>query len=497
MAQQHGDRLSAVDASFLAQESESAHMHVGAVTLFEGPPPAYEDFVDQIRGRLHYVPRYRQKLAIPPMETGRPLWVDDTSFNLEYHVRHTALPKPGSEEQLRALAARVHSQRLDRSKPLWEIWLVQGLEDNRFALIFKTHHALVDGVAGVDLATVLLDLTPVPAAAAHQDEPWVPRREPSPVDLAARGVRGLVSAPLKLATRAAVAATRPNETFEATRVAMEGLGEVAWATLNPAPPTPLNVEIGPHRRLLFVRNDLEDFKRVKDAFGTTVNDVVLATVAGALSKWLRLRGVRTEGLELRALVPVSIRTEDQHHQLGNRIAAMRGPLPVYVEDPVARLQVVRHAMDGLKDSKQALGAEVLAGMQALAPPTVFAQASRLNFSTRLFNLLVTNVPGPQFPLYILGRELQDLFPVAFLPKRHALAVAIMSYDGGMDFGLLGDYDAMPDLDRLGEMLDESLAELLAAADAATGNPVTNGKASASSRARTSRPRTSSRATTGA
>ena len=187
MAQQHGDRLSAVDASFLAQESESAHMHVGAVTLFEGPPPAYEDFVDQIRGRLHHVPRYRQKLAIPPMETGRPLWVDDTSFNLEYHVRHTALPKPGSEEQLRALAARVHSQRLDRSKPLWEIWLVQGLEGNRFALIFKPHHALVDGVAGVDLATVLLDLTPVPAAAAHQDEPWVPRREPSPVDLAARG----------------------------------------------------------------------------------------------------------------------------------------------------------------------------------------------------------------------------------------------------------------------------------------------------------------------
>jgi WS/DGAT/MGAT family acyltransferase len=466
MAQQHGDRLSAVDASFLAQESESAHMHVGAVTLFEGPPPAYEDFVDQIRGRLHHVPRYRQKLAIPPMETGRPLWVDDTSFNLEYHVRHTALPKPGSEEQLRALAARIHSQRLDRSKPLWEIWLVQGLEDNRFALIFKTHHALVDGVAGVDLATVLLDLTPVPAPAARQDEPWVPRREPSPVDLAARGVRGLVSAPLKLATRAAVAATRPNETFEATRVAMEGLGEVAWATLNPAPPTPLNVEIGPHRRLVFVRNDLEDFKRVKDAFGTTVNDVVLATVAGALSRWLRSRGVRTEGLELRALVPVSIRTEDQHQQLGNRIAAMRGPLPVYVEDPVARLRVVKQAMDGLKDSKQAVGAEVLAAAQNFAPPTVLAQASRLNFSTRLFNLLVTNVPGPQFPLYLLGRQMLDLFPVAFLPKHHALAVAIMSYNGRMDFGLLGDYDALPDLELIGDAVQESLRELLDAAAAA-------------------------------
>jgi hypothetical protein len=205
--------------------------------------------------------------------------------------------------------------------------------------------------------------------------------------------------------------------------------------------------------------------------------------------------VRTEGLELRALVPVSIRGRDQQQDMGNRIAAMRGPLPVYVEDPVARLQVVRRAMDGLKDSKQALGAEVLAGMQALAPPTVFAQASRLNFSTRLFNLLVTNVPGPQFPLYVLGRELQDLFPVAFLPKHHALAVAIMSYDGGMDFGLLGDYDAMPDLEELGEMLQASLEELLEAAEAEAGAPATNGKSRASSRARTSRPRTSSRATT--
>jgi WS/DGAT/MGAT family acyltransferase len=222
---------------------------------------------------------------------------------------------------------------------------------------------------------------------------------------------------------------------------------------------------------------------------------VLTVVAGALQKWLRSRGVRTEGLELRALVPVSIRGRDQQQDMGNRIAAMRGPLPVYVEDPVARLQVVRRAMDGLKDSKQALGAEVLAGMQALAPPTVFAQASRLNFSTRLFNLLVTNVPGPQFPLYVLGRELQDLFPVAFLPRHHALAVAIMSYDGGMDFGLLGDYDAMPDLEELGEMLQASLEELLEAAEAEAGAPATNGKSRASSRARTSRPRTSSRATT--
>jgi diacylglycerol O-acyltransferase / wax synthase len=302
------------------------------------------------------------------------------------------------------------------------------------------------------------------------------------------------------------AATHPRESLHETREALEGVGEVVWAGMNPAPDTPLNVEIGPHRRLAWVRHELADFKRVKNAFGGTVNDVVLAVVAGALQKWLRSRGVRTEGLELRALVPVSIRgARDQRGELGNRIAAMRAPLPVYVEDPVARLQVVRQAMDGLKESKQALGAEVISGMQALAPPTIFAQASRLNFSTRLFNLLVTNVPGPQMPLYVLGRRLDDLFAVAFLPKNHALAIAIMSYDGGMDFGLLGDYDAMPDLDRVGDLLGASLQELVDAAWAASGEPETNGNQRSggepfgrdrtSSRARTSRPRTSSPATT--
>jgi diacylglycerol O-acyltransferase / wax synthase len=491
MTQEHGDRLTAVDASFLAQEGPTSHMHVGAVMIFEGSAPGFEELADHVRGRLHLVPRFRQKLAFPPLETGRPLWVDDPSFNLEYHVRDTALPAPGSEAQLRALAARVHSQALDRSKPLWEMWLVHGLEADRFALITKTHHALVDGVAGVDLATVLFDLTRAPAAVEHGDAAWTPQPAPSGVQMAARGVRGVLGLPLTATARAVGAATHPSLALHETREALEGLGEVVWAGLNPAPSTPLNVEIGPHRRLVTVRQELAALKEIKDALGGTVNDVVLTVVTGALQQWLRSRGVRTEGLELRALVPVSIRARDEHRQLGNRLAAMRAPLPVYVEDPVARLQVVRRAMDGLKESKQAVGAEVLAGMQALAPPTILAQASRLNFSTRLFNLLVTNVPGPQFPLYILGRELQDLFPVAFLPKGHALAVAVMSYDGGMDFGLLGDYDAMPDLDDFGELLAASAEELLTAArrEGATGN------GRASSPARTSRPRTSSRAST--
>ena len=273
--------------------------------------------------------------------------------------------------------------------------------------------------------------------------------------------------------------------------AVEGLGEIVWAAANPAPPSPLNVEIGPHRRFAGVACELQDFKAVKNAFGGTVNDVVLTVVAGALRRWLRSRGVRTEGLELRALVPVSIRPKGAENQLGNQIAVMRGPLPVYIEDPVARLQVVRQAMDGLKESKQAVGAEVLAGVQNLAPPTVLAQASRINFSTRLFNLLVTNVPGPQFPLYALGRKLDDLFPVAFLPRDHSLAVAIMSYNGGMDFGLLGDFDAMPDLDALGAMFEEARDELVgvARAQASNGAPSTP--------KRTSRPRTSSRASKGA
>jgi diacylglycerol O-acyltransferase / wax synthase len=463
MAQQHGDRLTAMDAAFLAQEGPDAHMHIGAVALFAGPPPGYEDLCNHIRGRLHLVPRYRQKLAIPPLETGRPLWVDDPNFNLEYHVRHTALPHPGSEEQLRALAARIHSQRLDRNKPLWELWLVQGLEDGRFALISKTHHSLVDGISGVDLATVIFDLEAVPQPVLHEGEPWSPQPEPSSAQLAARGVAGLVRAPLSIAARAAGAAARPQTTLQTAREAIEGLAEVAWAGLNPAPETPLNVPIGPHRRLAFVPNELSDFKFVKNELGGTVNDVVLTVVAGGLRRWLQSRGVRVEGLELRGLVPVSTRTADQRNQLGNRLTVMRGPLPVYIADPVARLRVVRRAMDGLKESKQAVGAEVLTSLEQFAPPTILAQASRLNFSTRFFNLLVTNVPGPQIPLYVLGRQLEDLYPVAFLPRDHALAVAIMSYNGRLDFGLLADYDAMPDLDELAGYFAEARDEIVGAA----------------------------------
>jgi WS/DGAT/MGAT family acyltransferase len=463
MPQQHLDRLTAVDASFLHQERGASHMHVGAVTVFEGPPPPFPEFVDSIRERLHLVPRYRQRLEFPRLESGRPLWVDDPTFTLDYHVRHTALPRPGGPDLLLDLTARIFSQRLDRSKPLWEMWIVEGLEDDRFALLSKTHHALIDGISGMDLAAVLLDLTPEHQPVEHPDRAWEPLPVPGPAEVLATGALGALRALVSGGTRVAGALAKPGTIAQEAKVVAEGVGEIVWAGLNPAPPTPLNVPIGPHRRYVVVRERLEDFKLVKDVFGGTVNDVVLAVVSGALRDWLHTRGVRTEGLELRALVPVSTRAEHEHGTLGNRIAAVRGPLPVYVEDPVTRLRTVKAAMDGVKESKQALGAEIIAGVQGFAPPTILAQASRLNFSTRLFNLIVTNVPGPQFPLYLLGRRMLELHPVAFLPEDHALAIAIMSYDGKLSFGLLADYDAMPDVDRIADGIAASLAELVALA----------------------------------
>ena len=457
------DRLSALDVSFLTNESSSAHMHVGGIMIFEGPPPAYDDLLEHIRSRLHLVPRFRQKLAHPPVPTGRPFWIDDPAFNLEYHVRHSALPSPGSEEQLRNMAARVFSQQLDRTKPLWELWIVQGLTRKRFALVTKTHHALVDGVSGVDIATVLFDVKPVPEP-SHPEHDWIPAPEPSGAQLLAKDAEGLISTPIRVARRLEHAIEHPRSALGQLGEAAEALGEVGWNFANPAPDVPLNVPIGSHRRFDWVRTDLARFKRVKDVLGGTVNDVVLTVVSGAMRRWLQSRGVRTEGLELRTQVPVSIRAADEHGHLGNKIAAVRAPLPVYVEDPIQRLDVVRKAMDGVKQSKQALGAEVISRFNDFAPPTLLAQSARVNFSTRLFNLVVTNVPGPQIPLYVLGRELEDIFPVGFLPPNQALFIAIMSYNGEINFGLLGDYDVMYDLDEVAVAIEESIAELVEAAE---------------------------------
>ena len=294
----------------------------------------------------------------------------------------------------------------------------------------------------------------------------MPQPEPGTTELVARGISDLVAAPIKFAERAVEAVRNPETTARKAVEALEGVSEIVSAFADPAPDVPLNQPIGPHRRYVWVRSELAAFKRIKDALGGTVNDVVLAVVTGSVRNWLQSRGIRTEGLELRALVPVSIRTEDERGDLGNRIALMRGPLPVYVEDPVRRLRVISEEMAGLKRSKQALGAEVISRFNDFAPPTLLAQASRINFSTRLFNLIVTNVPGPQLPLYVLGREMEEVFPVAFLPENHALAIAIMSYNGKVGFGLLADYDSMEDVEAVSDGISESLAELEQAAGAA-------------------------------
>ena len=470
MAQQHLDRLTSTDASFLHHESRCSHMHIGGLLLFDGPPPALQELIDHIRGRLHLIPRYRQKLATPPFDSGRPLWIDDNSFKLDYHVRSAALPSPGSEAQLLEAVARIAAQPLDRTKPLWECWLIEGIEPNRgteterFALISKNHHALVDGVAGMDLAAALFDLSPEPPTPATEGLiAWQPQPEPSPLEMVFAGARDALGTAAGLTARTLDAAAHPSNTAGALRDAAEGLGELLWMALNPAPQTPLNVPIGPDRRFAIVRQDLADYKTVKDCFGATVNDVVLSVVSGALGHWLRSRGLRTDGVEMRALVPVSVRARDDNQTLGNRLTAMRGPLPVYIRDPVVRLGVVSAAMADLKESKQAVGAATLVAVNDRMPPTVLAQASRIQFSTRLFNLLVTNVPGPQAALYILGRELKDMFPLAFLPENNALAVAIMSYNGRIGYGLLGDFDALPDIELIADGIEQSLQELLAVA----------------------------------
>jgi WS/DGAT/MGAT family acyltransferase len=459
----HMDRLSSVDASFLAQEREGSHMHIGGLLIFEGPAPSREDFVAHLEARLHLVPRYRQKVSFPRLEMGRPLWVDDPTFNMGYHVRHTALPAPGSVEQLRLLASRIFSQRLDRSKPLWELWLVEGYERDKFVIINKTHHSLVDGVSGSDLTTVLFDLqregTEVPAP----EHAWSPSPEPSDAGVVVKGMGDLATTPFGLARSALGAAASPGRTLERAREVASGLGEVAWGRISPAPQTPLNGPIGPHRRMTWARVPVADLRGIKKELGGTVNDVFLAVIAGALHHWLRSRGVRTEGLEIRSAVPVSVRARGDEASLGNQIAIMIGRLPTFADDPLERLRLVRESMKDLKASKQALGAEVIASLEDFAPPTIFAQASRLHFSTRMYNLLTTNVPGPQFPLYLLGREMLELVPIAFLAPEQRLAVASMSYNGSVTISLIGDYDGMADLEAFADLVIDEVAALRGAA----------------------------------
>ena len=453
------DRLTGLDSSFLHLEDATSHMHVASVMVFEGPPPPYDELLAAFERRLPLVPRYRQRLAFVPLGQGRPKWVDDPHLNLRYHVRSTALPSPGSEHQLKDLAGRVFSQQLDRDKPLWEVWLVEGLADDRFAVLSKTHHALVDGISGVDIVSVLFDTSPEPAAPPDPGDRWLPRPLPSAAQLLGEALVERATVPGEITRTVRAIVRGPRRILEGARDAAVGLGAMAWAGLNPAPASPYNKPIGPHRRFTWVRADLNDVKAIKDALGGTVNDVVLATVAGGLGKHLRRRGQNTDGLELKAMVPVSVRQDVERGALGNRVAAMMAPLPVWCQEPVARLDIVSEQLKDLKSGSQAVGAQVLTDLSGFAPPTIMGQASRLMSRQRFFNLVVTNVPGPQFPLYLLGRRMLDPFPMVPLASGQGVGVALLSYNGRINFGLVGDFDLLWDLDDLALDMEDALAEL--------------------------------------
>jgi WS/DGAT/MGAT family acyltransferase len=338
--------------------------------------------------------------------------------------------------------------------------MAEGLEGGRFAILGKTHHALVDGVSGVDITTVLFDATPDPLPPPEEPPAWLARPVPGRTQLLAEALMERATVPGEMARGVRAAFRAPRQAASAVTESLAGLGALAWAGVRPAPASPLNVPIGPHRRFTWVRGDLAQFKAIKDALGGTINDVVLAAVSGALGRFMRRRGHPTEGMELRAMVPVSVRADAERGALGNRVAAMWAPLPLYAVDPIERFRIVSEAMRGLKESGQAVGAEVLTQLSGFAPTTVLAQAARLQARQRFFNVVVTNVPGPQVPLYLLGRRMNDVFPMVPLAAGQALGIAIMSYHGTINFGLLADYDVLPDLDDLAADLVASIEELV-------------------------------------
>ena len=465
------DRLTALDSTFLHLEDHSAaHMHVASVMVFEGKAPSLQELVDHILSRLHLVPRYRQRLAYVPLGQGRPVWADDPHFNPHYHIRHTALPRPADDAALKKLAGRLFSQRLDRSKPLWEIALVQSMSGGRFALIAKTHHALVDGISGVDITTVLFDTAREPAPTAPAT-PWTAQPLPGPAKLLGEALIERSTVPAEMIRGGRALLRRPRRALSQLKDGLASVGATTLAGINaPAPPSPFNVDIGPHRRYTFLDADLASLKAVKDSLGGTLNDAVLATVSLGLGRYLRSEGHDTENLILKAMVPVSVRTTSQRGALGNQVAALWAPLPVGVENPAECLRMIATAMDDLKKSGQAVGAQVLTNLAGFAPPTILSQAARLQARQPFFNLVVTNVPGPQFPLYLLGRRLEILYPVVPLAQRQALGIAVMSYDGHLGFGLLADYDALPKLESIATDLRWAIASLCRAAGVRTGKP---------------------------
>jgi diacylglycerol O-acyltransferase / wax synthase len=462
------DRLSPLDASFLHIEDHVSHMHIASVAIFEGPPPPFDDIVAMVDAKLDLVPRYRQKVRFVPFELGRPVWVDDPYFNIEYHLRHTALPSPGGESELRKLVGRVMAQQLDRSKPLWEIWVVEGLEDCRWAMLAKTHHALVDGISGTDLLAVIMDLT----ADAVRPEPseWTPRPEPTGLHLALEALENVVLSPYEQ-VRAARAQTRAVRRMVGYALEVAGGLFSLGGLVRPTPVSSLNGPLGPHRRYAWATTSVSDIKRVRQALGGTFNDVVLASITNGFRELLLARDEDVERV-VRTLVPVSVRPRDSSGKAvgdgtyENKVSAMFAELPVDIDDPALRLHVITEQMKDLKDSSQALAGEALTSMSGFAPPMLLALGMRLatRAAQRNVNTVTTNVPGPQFPLYAAGRRMIRAFPYVPLGGQIRLGIAIFSYDGEVNFGITGDYDSTPDIDILAGGIEDGMTQMLKVCD---------------------------------
>ena len=457
-------RLGATDKTFLDLERPNEPQHIAAITVFEAGRLARPDGgidIERVRAyvasRLHRLPRYRQRLAWIPIE-GHPVWVDDPHFQIEYHVRHTALPRPGDERQLKRLAGRLVSQPLDRERPLWEFWLVEGFEGGkRFAIVQKVHHCMIDGISGVDLMGILL--APDPDAEPEPSPPFEPRAPLAAMDLLASEIGRRVTGWVGVLGRTPDALRRPADLADRVREGVVAVGETLSAALRPASNTPINQKLGPHRRLDWRDLELSRVKAVKDRLGGTVNDVVLATVAGALRRFFTLRGLDPDSLRIRANVPVSLRTRDERGTLGNRIALFMAELPVDEPDPLARLTRVRETMERLKHSRQALGAEVLAAVSEWTSATLLSLAVRVSARGRPYNLVVTNVPGPQIPLFLLGARMERCYPVVNLQPQQGLGIGLFSYAGTLGIGFTTDPEQLPDLYLFADAVIASFEEL--------------------------------------
>ena len=456
--------LSPLDESFLHLETQYSQMHIGSVAIFEGPSPPYDELAAMVGAKLGLVPRYRQKIRFVPLAIGRPRWVDDRHFNLGYHLRHTALPSPGSEEQLRNLVGRVMSQRLDRARPLWEMWIVEGLGEGRWGLLSKVHHCMVDGIAGSDLLTVVLDRER--GAGPPAAEEWLPESEPHGVELLARGLVELAS-PVEVVRGAQNVARAPRAYATRALDAAQGLAAMR-GLVRRTPPLSINGPLGPHRRWAWARTRLSDVKAVRAALGGTVNDVVLTLITNGFRSLLLSRGETVEDRVVRTLVPVSVRAPGARDTYDNRVSAMFAELPIGIVLPLERLGSIRLQMAHLKDSKEAVAGEVLTSLSGFAPPMLLALGERVaaHVGQRNVNTVTTNVPGPQYPLYAAGRRMLEAFPYVPLAGNIRVGVAIFSYDGGLSFGVTGDYDTATDLDVLCAGIEDGLEELLGLAGTA-------------------------------